>query len=143
MKNEEDLNYCISRLEEDDSQSISRILKVLVKGNTADERLVPYIENKLTDTRPCLLYLKPTFTYGEVRWLAASVLFNYYKLLGIDKKIDLIKYVIPLTFGDMRLIEEENNLSIKLSGEDPRERACQLFLELQRLNLLPTEDLNQ
>jgi hypothetical protein len=63
-------------------------------------------------------------------------------VLGIKKKFTLLKCVIPLTFGDMDLIEEENNLSIKLSGQDSIEDAQQCFLELQKLNLLPTQDMD-
>jgi hypothetical protein len=138
----EDLQYCISCLEGENSKDVIGILKVLIKDDKADERILPYIESRLTDTRPCLLYLKPTYTFGEIRFLAASALSNYCRILGIRKNITLDNCIVPLTFGDMGLIEEDNNLSIEVSAQDSREEACQLFAHLQKLELLPTQDMN-
>jgi hypothetical protein len=133
----EDIKYTIDQLQGDDP---SGILKVIIKDNKADLKTIPYIEKLLTDIRPCCLYLKPTYTYGEIRYAAAYALMNQCKILNIKKKIILPNCVIPVTAGDMGVIEKENNLTIKTSGETTQEECCDLFVQLRALGKLPMKD---
>ena len=139
MFNQEDLQYTIERLQ---GKHPSGILEVIIKDNEADTRIIPYIEKILADTRPCCLYLKPTYTYGEIRYAAAHALMNQCKILNIKRKIILPNCVIPLTAGDMGVIEKENNLIIETSGETTQQECCDLFLQLQALGKLPVKDFD-
>src|SRR5215469_1755489 len=72
-------------LQNDDRRSV--ILRLLMMEPLADERILPYLEELLTDTTPCLLYIP--LHYGEMRWLAAHALAKERQALGIKEPVIL------------------------------------------------------
>jgi hypothetical protein len=137
MLNKEDFDYTVDRLTGEDP---SGILRVIIKDGKADLRTVPYIEALLGDVRPCLLYLKP-ITFAQIRYLAGYALMKQYSILGTHKRIILPGCIVPLTRGEMGVIEEENALNLQASGKDFYEESCDLFAQLQTLDKLPKGDI--
>jgi hypothetical protein len=137
MLSQEDFDYTVEQLTGHDP---SGILRVMIKDSKADSRILPYIEELLNSSTPCLLYLKP-ITFAQIRYLAGYALMKQCRVLRVSKTIILPDCILPLTHGDMRVIEEENGLRLKTSGKDSYEESCDLFAQLQCLGKLPKDDI--
>ncbi|HMW02032.1 MAG TPA: hypothetical protein PKE58_17965, partial [Acidobacteriota bacterium] len=66
------LQYLIDRLTTINSSDKAITLNNLISSPRIDERLLPYLEQLLTDQSACLISIP--YQFGEIRWLAAHVL---------------------------------------------------------------------
>jgi len=128
-----DLQETIEALQTDDRRSV--MLRVLMMEPLADERILPSLEELLTDTTPCVIAIPHRF--GEVRWLAAHALAKERQALGISEPVVLHNVVIPLDTNELGRLAEE----AQLHSRGGLEGILEDFAQLQARDKLPRYDL--
>lgn len=73
---------------------------------TADPRILPYLEELLHDTTPCLLGIP--YIFGEIRWLAAKALAAERTALGINEPVCVTVVKPADTMDIMRAADKAN-----------------------------------
>lgn len=73
---------------------------------TADPRILPYLEELLHDTTPCLLGIP--YIFGEIRWLAAKALAAERAALGINEPVCVTVVKPADTMDIMRAADKAN-----------------------------------
>lgn len=131
---DEDFSCFVKALTSKDTNECSIALTTLGsrRADTCyDERLLPYIEALSSDTRPCLFSVPVTF--AEIRYLAAICLSAWYHKLKINKKVQLVGMVKPISVHDIELLAERERVRVKGTGI---EGSLQQFEQLRSLSKL-------
>lgn len=128
-----DFQETVASLQQDDMRAIS--LRALKMSPLADERILPYLEELLTDTTPCVIALP--YRFGEVRWLAAYALAEEREALGIKEPVRLPGVVRPLDTNELATLAQEANVH----GRSGIEGILEEFAQLRELGKLPRYDL--
>jgi hypothetical protein len=110
-------------------------LKALMISPLEDERILPYLEEFLTDTSPCVVAIP--YRFGEIRWLAAHALAQEREALGIGEPVILRDVVRPLDLEELAVLEKEAQIQAR-GGIDG---ILQTFAQLQTQGKLPRYDL--
>lgn len=128
-----DFQDTVANLQQDDRRAVS--LRALAMSPLADERILPYLEELLTDTTPCVIALP--YRFGEVRWLAAYALAQERKALGIKEPVRLPDVVRPLNTNELATLAQEADVQ----GRGGIEGILEKFAKLRELGRLPRYDL--
>lgn len=100
----------IELLEDINSDELSlrvAAVKNLWRDPTADPRILPYLEELLHDTTPCLLGIP--YIFGEIRWLAAKALAAERAALGINQLVR-VRVVKPVETSEIIKAEQKARL---------------------------------
>ncbi len=128
-----DFQDMVENLRKDDMRAVS--LRVLAMSPLADERILPYLQELLTDTTPCVVSIP--YRFGEIRWLAAYALAEERKALGIKEPVHLHDVVRPLDTTELVQRAREANIQ----GRGGIEGVLEQFAQLQELDKLPRYNL--
>jgi hypothetical protein len=133
MQRDIDFQETVQGLQNDDMRIAT--LQMLRMSPLDDERILPYLEELLTDTTPCIVALP--YQFGETRWLAAYALAKERKALGIKEPLFLRNVAVPLNTGELEALVKETNIQ----SHGGVEGALEKFAQLQVLGKLPLYDL--
>ena len=103
---------------------------------SGDKRVLPYVEELLHDTTPCLLGIP--FIFGEIRWLAAKALAAEREALGIGKPVRLWNVVRPIDMKEYTTARKAAQVELKPGVEGVLENIA----ILRDMGCLPLVDLN-
>lgn len=145
---DEDLTYFIEIFQKGDAKEKTLSLKNWYRYPTGDKRILPYIENLLEDRGIYIINIP--FRYGEVRYLAAYALVAEYKLLGIDKTIELKQVMLPTEGGyssvarELGIKVEDSDIVLEPDDSPPEisaKKFCKKLEILRDIGKIPLEDL--
>lgn len=132
MYTDAELAETVAALQDPNPAERAAMLKALWAWPSQDDRLFPHLYGLLEDTAPCVFGTPPRF--GEIRWLAAQVIFAEFKARQRKESVRLEGAVKPLDRNELAAlaaragIESSQSLPGLLSA----------FAHLQRLGQLPT-----
>ncbi len=135
MYTDNELAETVAALQDPNPFERAVMLKALWVWPSQDERLLPHIAGLLDDTAPCV-FGSPV-RIGEIRWLAAQVIFAEYKTQQRQESVRLEGAVVPVQGDELARLAQragigcDSTLPARLSA----------FAELQRLGQLPTTTL--
>ncbi|MGB0384761.1 MAG: hypothetical protein ACPGWR_08070 [Ardenticatenaceae bacterium] len=109
-------------------------LKDLWRYPSADERVLPYLEERLEDKTPCVLGYP--YLFGEIRWLAAQALAAERAALGINQPVRVM-VVKPAETMDIMAAEYE----AKIDGEGGVEGLLESLAILRDMGYMPMKEL--
>ncbi|MBP2338121.1 hypothetical protein JOF41_004299 [Saccharothrix coeruleofusca] len=132
---DDELAEVIDILKSPDTYRRTTMLGVLAKDPSGDPRLLPAVEELLTDETPDLISIPLLF--GEVRWLAAHALVAERRAAAVPTPVELRGVPEPLTSDELSYLVDEHGL--------PREGGVHgmlaSFVALREHGLLPVTDL--
>lgn len=132
---EDALERRINRLRSPETGTRFGTLKALRRSDTADERILPYIEELLNDTTPCMIDVK-LIRFAEIRYLAAQALKAQHRSLGINKSVDFSGFIHEMRAGYLIGLAEESNIQYS----DFQEEYPEIFEKLRAMGKLPIAD---
>ena len=135
MYTDSELTETITTLQNPDPAERAAILKALWTWPAQDSRLLPHIRGLLTDTAPCI-FGSPV-QIGEIRWLAAQVIFAEFKAQRRKESVCLEDVVKPLKATELVEIAKKAGIACDTN----RAALLAAFVELQRLGQLPVTKL--
>jgi len=135
MYTDSELAETIANLQNSDPAERAATLKALWTWPAQDSRLLPHIRGLLNDTAACVFGSPPQF--GEIRWLAAQVIFAEYKAQRRKERICLEDVVKPLKATELVDIAKKAGIACDAN----RAALLAVFAELQRLGQLPVTKL--
>lgn len=135
MYTEAELAETIAALQDPNPSERAAMLKALWVWPSQDERLLPYVEALLSDTGPCVF--GSPMRFGEIRWLAAQVIFAEFKAWQCKESVRLEKVVAPVKSEELMKLAKRFGLDCDASLA----ALMTTFTELQRLGQLPTTPL--
>jgi len=113
---------------------LAAALKDLWRYPSADERVLPYLEERLYDKTPCVL--GHPYMFGEIRWFAAYALAAERAALGINQPIQ-VTVVKPAETLDIIAAEYE----AKIDGEGGVEGLLESLAVLRDMGYMPMKKL--
>ncbi len=131
MYTDSELTETIANLQNPDPAERAATLKALWTWPAQDSRLLPHVRGLLTDTAPCI-FGSPV-QIGEIRWLAAQVIFAEFKAQRRKESVSLEEVIKPLKATE--LMDLANKAGIACDSN--RAALLAAFAELQRLGQLP------
>lgn len=135
MYTDSELAETVAALRDPNPSERAAMLKALWAWPPQDDRLIAHIKEMLTDTAPCVF--GTPLRFGEIRWLAAQVIFAECKAQQCQESVRLEGAVKPLQSDELVALAKKMGLDC-----DPTPPALlAAFIELQRLERLPTTTL--
>lgn len=135
MYTDSELAETIAALENPNPSERAAMLKALWAWPSQDNRLLPHIRTLLGDTAPCVF--GSPMRIGEIRWLAAQVIFAEFKLQKRKEAVRLELAVKPIPKNDLTTLAGKH--SIPCDGSLGHLLAA--FESLQALGKLPMTEL--
>ncbi len=135
MYTDSELTETITTLQNPDPAERAAILKALWTWPAQDSRLLPHVRGLLTDTAPCI-FGSPV-QIGEIRWLAAQVIFAEFKAQRRKESVSLDEVVAPLKGDELAALAKK----VGIVCDSNRASLLAAFVELQRLGQLPVTKL--
>jgi len=132
MYSDSELAETIVSLRDPDPSERAVMLKALWAWPSQDERLLPYIHGLLEDTAPCVF--GSPMRFGEIRWLAAQVIFAEFKARQRRDFVRLEGAIKPLSSDELMALAQKAGIVCDASLP----ALLSAFVELQRLGKLPT-----
>lgn len=130
-----DLADILAFLNDPDPRQRVIMLQDLASHPTGDVRLLPHLEQLLTDESPALIGLP--FTFGEVRWTAAFALSAERKAQHIERRVSLGFVPIPLSVDELSSLADSMHVEHRAGIEG----LIDAYAELQARGVLPKHDL--
>ncbi|MBX3054625.1 MAG: hypothetical protein KF753_24355 [Caldilineaceae bacterium] len=135
MYTEAELAETVAALQNPNPPERAAMLKALWAWPSQDDRLLPYLRGLLNDTAPCIF--GSPMRFGEIRWLAAQVIFAEFKARQRKESVWLEDAVRPLNGDELTALAA--SAGIDCDSSLPSLLAA--FTELHRQNQLPTTTL--
>jgi len=135
MYTDAELAETVAALQDPNPSERAAMLKALWAWPSQDNRLLPHIKKMLDDTSPCV-FGTPVYI-GEIRWLAAQVIFAEFKTQKRKESIRLTSAVKPLKDDELIRLAQRAGIAC----DSTRAALLSAFAELQRLGQLPTTTL--
>lgn len=135
MYTDAELAETVAALQDPNPSERAAMLKALWAWPSQDERLLPYLEELLEDTGACLFGTPVRF--GEIRWLAAQVIFAEFKARQRKESVRLENAVTPLKSDGLAALARVEGIDCDVSLPG----LLSAFAELHRLGKLPTTTL--
>lgn len=135
MYTDSELAETIAALNDPNPLERAAMLKGLWAWPSQDDRLLPHIERLLDDTAP-VVFGSP-MRFGEIRWLAAQVIFAEFKAQQRKECVRLEGAVKPLKGYDLTVLAQEAGIACDSSLTE----ILSAFARLHRLGKLPTTTL--
>lgn len=135
MYTDSELAETVSALQDPDPSERAAMLKALWAWPSQDDRLLPHIRGLLHDTTP-FVFGSP-MRFGEIRWLAAQVIFAEFKAQQRKESVRLDGAVKPITGDELTALAAR--AGIECDSTLPARLAT--FAELQRQGKLQTTTL--
>lgn len=125
--------YLVQALQDKDRRVYT--LQTLGEFPIADERIVPYLKELLTDTTTVIISMP--LLYGELRWLAAHALWREYVASGIESVVELYGIPRPLNANELAAFFEDDTIRKHLTGPEYADD----YAKLRDMGLIPRVDL--
>ncbi len=135
MSTDSELAETVAALQEPDPAERAAMLKALWVWPSQDDRLHPHIADLLGDSSPCVF--GTPIRYGEIRWLAAQVIFAEYKARQRKECVRLEDVVVPVPGDELARLAQR--AGIDCDATLPALLAA--FAELHEMGQLPTTTL--
>lgn len=135
MYTDAELAETLAALQDPDPSERAAMLKALWAWPSQDDRLLPHLTGLLEDSAPCVFGTPARF--GEIRWLAAQVIFAEFKARQRKENVRLEGAVKPLKGDELTALAARMGVACNASLP-----ACfAAFAKLQQLGQLPTTTL--
>lgn len=135
MYTDSELAETIAALQDPNPSERAAMLKALWAWPSQDPRLLQTIRGLLDDTAPCTF--GTPMRIGEIRWLAAQVLFAEFKARGLKESVHLHQIVTPVNRNELLRLAQQANVDCDATLPG----LLDTFAALQRQNRLPTSVL--
>jgi hypothetical protein len=135
MYTDAELAETLAALQDPNPSERAAMLKALWAWPSQDDRLLAHLEGLLEDTDACVFGTPPRF--GEIRWLAAQVIFAEFKARQRKDRVRLEGAVKPLNRDELTALAARAGIDSgpSLPG------LLSAFAHLQKLGQLPTTTL--
>lgn len=132
MYTDSELAETVAALRDPDPSERAAMLKALWVWPPQDDRLLPHIAGLLEDTAPCIF--GSPLRIGEIRWLAAQVIFAEFKAQQRQESVRLEGAVKPVQNDELAGLAQRAGIDC----DSTLPALLSVFVELQRLGQLPT-----
>jgi hypothetical protein len=135
MYTDAELAETVAALQNPDPSERAAMLKALWAWPSQDDRLLPHLEGLLGDAAACVFGTPMRF--GEIRWLAAQVVFAEFKARQHKESVRLEGAAKPLNRDELTALAARAGIDC-----DPTlPSLLSAFVHLQKLGQLPTTRL--
>ena len=135
MLNNQEFNELIEDLQTNDISIRVATLKDLIQNPSVDPRVLPFLENLLSDTTPCVI--SRPYHFGEIRYLVAHALAAERAAMGLNEPIRVIKVVRPLNTEELASARK----AAGIKGRGGVNGMLETFKLLRDMGCLPLTDL--
>ena len=135
MYTDSELAETITARQDPDPSERASMLKALWAWPAQDDRLLPHIRGLLTDTAPCVF--GSPMRVGEIRWLAAQVIFAEFKAQQCKESVRLDGAVVPVKSDELLGLARR----VGIATDSTLAALLSAFVQLQQLGQLPITTL--
>jgi len=135
MYTDSELAETITARQDPDPSERASMLKALWAWPAQDDRLLPHIRGLLTDTAPCVF--GSPMRVGEIRWLAAQVIFAEFKAQQRKESVRLGGAVVPVKSDELLGLAQR----VDIATDSTLAALRSAFVQLQQLGQLPITTL--
>ncbi len=135
MYTDSELAETIAALQDPNPSERAAMLKALWAWPAQDDRLLPHIRELLDDTTPCVF--GTPMRVGEIRWLAAQVIFAEFKAQKRKESVRLDRAVVPIKSDELIGLAQQAGIAT----DSTPTALLNAFVKFQELGQLPITTL--